>query len=112
MPKLVIPSEIKISPLNFKIRWNDRYLLVRGCSGEMLLADETIRIPHWLSPEFTFYHLIHEGLHAIRRLHGLELEAKEDEEREVTDLSTGITDFLLSLGIEPDFSKILEEEKK
>lgn len=110
--KLVIKPECKVGPLTLKIRWNDRVLWRDHSSAHVFLGEEIIRLSHGVSPEFTFYQLIHEGLHAIRKLHGLEAEDKVAEENEVLDLSTGITAFLLSLGIEPDFSQIPEEEPK
>ena len=109
--KLIIPSEVQIGGNKIRIRINERALDVAALAAQYSAYENIIRLsliyegrPRY-KPRIS-ESLIHEIIHAIDGLYLRELE-----EKQVGALASGLTQALMSLGIEPDFSKIPEEEK-
>lgn len=102
--KLIIPPECQIGAITYGIRRNDFLLHKMDRSGTINSKDQLIRIAHReVSQEFLI--LMHEALHGISDEQGYDFD-----EGCIKAISTGITIFLKSLGIEPDFSQIPEEK--
>lgn len=106
--KLIIPSECQIGSLIFEVCWNDDLLRRLDLVGQINSKDQRLRLAHRKSDQ-NFLNLIHEAIHGICMELGIE-SYKDNPEAFTDALSTGITIFLRSLGIEPDFSQIKEEE--
>ena len=105
--KLVIPPEVQVGAIMYGLCRNDRLLERLNLSGHINSKDQLIRIAH-RKPDQEFLILVHEAVHGI--CDELGITSDENTSEEFTKaLSTGITLFLLSLGIEPDFSQIKEE---
>jgi len=102
--KLVIPPQCQIGAITFGIRRNDALLHKLDKSGTINSLDQLIRIAH-RKVDLEFLVLIHEAFHGIIDELGYELD-----EGCTRALSTGLAIFLTSLGIEPDFSQIPEED--
>ncbi len=103
--KLKIPPECQIGAHTFRIRWSDRWLDARGVRGHESCEDQIVRLHTGQSISATFEALIHELDHIIEYTYGL-----EGNEKEVITRAAGLCQCLMSLGIEPDFSQIPEEE--
>ena len=100
----MIPPECQIGAITYDILRNDFLLEKMNRSGYINSREQKIRVAHReVSQEFLI--LMHEAFHGISDEQGYELE-----EGCIHALSTGLTIFLNSLGIEPDFSQIPEEE--
>ena len=109
--KLVIPSEVQIGGNIIRIRHNEEAMRIADLRGQISLSEGIIRLSYTFEgrPRTTtqlFESLLHEITHAVDHLYMRELE-----ERQVGALASGLTQALMSLGIEPDFSQIPEEEK-
>ena len=102
--KLIIPPQCQIGALTFGIRRNDFLLHKLDKAGTINSLDQLIRIAH-RKVDLEFLVLMHEAIHGIYDEQGL-----EQDEGVIRAISTGITIFLRSLGIEPDFSLIPEEK--
>lgn len=109
--KLVIPSQCQIGAHTYKIVVNEKALEVAGLRAQVTFAEETIRISfkekgYKRSNTMVFEALLHEILHVIDALYcGSELT-----EQQIESIGAGMSQPLLSLGVEPDFSQIQEEE--
>lgn len=112
--KLVIPSEYQIGAHTYKIRFNDKLLILADLKAQCSHPDQIVRLSAYgtqggkmrRSNTVLFEMLLHEILHPIDHLYcGSELT-----EQQIEAISAGLTQSLLSLGIEPDFSEIQEEE--
>lgn len=104
--KLKIPHECQIGAHTFPIRWSPKILdLQEARGGSEYREDIIIRLMPNRKPIAMFQTLIHEAIHMTDSVFGTD---RIDEEV-VKLLSGGLTQFLLSLGIEPDFSDIPEE---
>ena len=108
--KLVISSEVQIGGNRIRIRRNDKALEITDLRAQYSSSENIIRLsltyagrPRPISQ--IFESLLHEINHAIDGLYLRDLE-----EGQIGALATGQTQALLSLGIEPDFSEIPEEE--
>ena len=109
--KLIIPSEVQIGGNKLRIRINEKALDIADLSAQYSAYENIIRLSllHEGRPRYMpriFESLIHESIHAIDGLYLRELQ-----ERQVGALASGLAQAFLSLGIEPDFSKIPEEER-
>lgn len=103
--KLVIPQEVQIGAIKYGVRRNDRLLERLDLAGHVNSRDQLVRIAH-RKPDQEFLILVHEVVHGVCDEFGI---TGKDSEKFIKALSTGVTIFLQSLGIEPDFSQILEE---
>ena len=109
--KLQILSEVQIGGRKIRIRISEKALHIADIAAQASTHDDIIRLAlHYegrpRNNVEVFENLIHEILHIIDHLYIRELE-----ERQVGALSSGLAQALMSLGIEPDFSQILEEER-
>jgi len=105
--KLTIPAECQIGAHIIRIRESEKLLEKLEYRGSCNLKEQIIRLSfekRQLTSIFTT--LIHEGLHISIQLSGLELK-----EGEIVAISEFLGQFLLSLGVEPDFSQIPQEEQ-
>ena len=91
-----------------RIRWNKELLEHANNDAEFSYRKMVIRLNPARPHSVIFEGLIHELRHAGDSIFGF--EAKADPERVVTGESAALTQALISLGIEPDFSEIREEE--
>lgn len=105
--KLVIPPECQIGAMEVSIRFNDWVLHKMDVAAYINLKDQMIRLSHRKTDQ-EWLHLIHEALHGITDELGINFDGST--EAAINALSNGIVIFLDSLGIEPDFSQIPEEE--
>jgi len=104
--KLVIPPKCQMGVHPIRIRQSEKLLAKLDYRGSGNMKEGIIRLSFKERQlEDIFATLIHEGLHQAGILSGLELK-----EEEIIPLAEFMTQFLLSLGIEPDFSQIPEEE--
>lgn len=109
--KWIVPSEVQIGGRIIRIRVNEKALDVADLQSQLSLqADNIIRISLVLDGKaratiVVLQALCHEIAHAIDALY-----MKELEERQVGVLGEGFAQALISMGIEPDFSQIPEEE--
>jgi len=102
--KLIIQPQCQIGAIRYNIVRNDFLLEKQDKSGTINSKEQKIRIAHReVSQEFLI--LMHEAIHGIASEQGYDFE-----EGCVRAIATGVTIFLKSLGIEPDFSQIPEEE--
>lgn len=104
--KLIISPECQIGAHKIQIRQSENLLDKLDFRGSSNLKEQIIRLS-FEKRELTniWATLVHEGLHISGQLSGLDLK-----EGEVIALSEFLGQFLLSLGIEPDFSRIPTEE--
>lgn len=109
--KVIISSECQIGAHTYKIRVSEKALAVANLRGQVSYPEEVIRISlkHYdyeRSNTMIFEALLHEILHVVDALYcGGELTEQQTE-----SICAGMSQPLLSLGIEPDFSQIQEEE--
>ena len=104
--KLVIPPECQIGAHTFQIRYSDKIMEVMGTRGGCeYLEQHIIRLKTNRPASATFQTLLHEATHLITMLYNPELK-----EEDIWTIGAVLCQFLMSLGIEPDFSQILEEE--
>lgn len=105
--KLVIPPEVQIGAHTFRIRWSDKLLDMAKIKASESAREQIIRLHTGLADSDTFECLIHELTHAVEYICGTDME--NERESNTISRSAGITQFLMSMGIEPDFSKVPEE---
>jgi len=104
--KLVIPPECQIGAHTFKIRWSDQIMKVMEARGGVEYLEKlVIRLKSNRPVSATFQTLIHEATHLVSMLYNPDLK-----EEDVWTISAVLCQFLMSIGIEPDFSQIPEEE--
>lgn len=103
--KLVIPSEFEMGARTFRLRLNDRLLRELDFKAQLDDKQDLVRQAE-RSPMSMFESLIHEMLHEAHYLCG----DGDAPEGKILALSNFMAQGLASLGIEPDFSKIKEEE--
>lgn len=108
--KLVIPPECQVGGNKIRIRINEKALDIAGLSAQYSAYENIIRLSLIYDGKprdkaRVLESLIHELNHAVDGLYMRELE-----ERQVGVMASGWTQIFLSLGIEPDFSQIPEEE--
>ena len=103
--KLVIPPECQMGCRIIKIRFSDRILDWKEQRADESTKEEIIRLHTKQSDAATFETLLHEAKHISNYLYNV-----EEKEQSVDIASEALCQFLLSLGIEPDFSQIPEEE--
>jgi len=102
---MVIPSECQIGAHTYKIRWSKARMDSANLRGESDYRDQIIRLLPGRSPSQTTETLIHELLHIVSIIYYADLK-----EKEVLPTSEGLAQALMSLGFEPDFSQIPDEE--
>ena len=102
--KLVIPSKVQIGCRTFDIRMNDSLMEELDLKAQLVDSDDLIRMRQ-RSPTSMFESLIHELMHEVFYMCDL-----QDGEDSIRPLGVLMTQALMSLGIEPDFSKIPDEE--
>ena len=105
--KLVIQPECQVGPVKLRITHNNQILHKMDLSGHYSSRDETIYLASGISAEQIFNILVHELLHICSDESGADLE-----ENQITGTSYLLTQALLSLGIEPDFSQLPKEGKE
>lgn len=108
--KLVIPAEVQVGSNKIRIRINEKALDIADLSAQYSTYENIIRLSLLYNGKLrsiprVFESFIHEIEHAIDGLYIRELE-----ERQIGALASGLAQAFLSLGIEPDFSNIPEEE--
>lgn len=104
--KLVIPSECQIGAHTFKIVWSPKILDIQEAKGgSEYRQDLVIRLMPNRPITQTLQTLIHEAIH----LADFVFDVSNVREEETRILAGALTQFLFSLGIEPDFSQIQEE---
>ena len=101
--KLIIPPECQIGALKYSIRFNDWLLNKLDYKAHCSHKDQVIYLHTGLSPEGTFEDLIHELYHISSWT-----SAHDLEENSIKGNANCLTQALISLGIEPDFSLIPE----
>ncbi len=104
--RLVIPLECQIGGISFRIYYNDRLLEKMGLCAYISSKDQKIILTHRKTDQ-EFFNLIHEVVHGVVFENSIELG--DNKEQTVSALGIGLATFLVSLGIEPDFSEIPEE---
>lgn len=104
--KLVIPLRIQLAGISYKIVANDWLLDKMDHKAFFSSKDQKIYLHTGLSPEATFDCLIHEICHIASYTSGHELEEKAN-----VGISSLLGQAFLSMGIEPDFSIIPEEDE-
>ncbi len=114
--KLVIPVSVKAGHLNYKILFADKVLQIADVRAQVNHTQQEIRLSKYgtykashgieRSSAVLLEFLMHEILHIHNNLWcGGELTEQQTEA-----ISAGLAQSLMSLGIEPDFSQIPEEE--
>jgi len=105
--KLVIPGTAKVGAHDFKIVWSAKILdLLEAKGGSEYRSSHFIRLMTGRPVSQSFQTLMHEGIHQVDHV----FDAGELSENQVCTLAAGLCQFLMSLGIEPDFGQILNEE--
>lgn len=104
--KLVVPRTCQVGALGYVICYNDRLLEKMDLAAHISSRDQKIILSH-RQPDQEFHGLVHEAIHGVAAENGLEFR---DSEQVIATLSVGIVNFLVSLGIEADFSEIQEEQ--
>lgn len=108
--KFIIPPEYQIGAHTYRIRINNKALDIADLRANVSYNDQIIRLSTHLdgkprSNSMVFEALLHEVLHPINHLFmGGELSEQQHEQ-----ISTGLAQAFLSMGIEPDFSQIPKE---
>lgn len=106
--KLKIPHEFQLGAHTFKIVWSPKLLNAAGAKGQAeYLEKHIIRLRPGRPSSHTFNSLLHETIHLIDFIYGPDDDILEGTTR---FLAGGLCQALMSLGIEPDFSDIPEEE--
>ena len=103
--KLVIRPEIQIGALTYRIMYNDWLLDKLGFQAHCSSKDQKIYLHTGLTAIANFEDLNHELIHIASWT-----SAHEIDEDAVKGISNILTQALLNLGIELDFSQIPEEE--
>lgn len=105
--KLIIPPECQIGAHTFKILWSLKILNIMECKGGAEYQERhVIRIRPDRPKTQVFQTLLHEVIHIGDFVHN-----RHREEEDIGHLASTICQCLLSMGIEPDFSQIPEEDK-
>lgn len=102
--KLIILPNFQMGARTFKIRTNEKLLKELDLKAQLVDKEELVRLS-LRSPLAMFESLMHEMLHEASYLSG-ENVSEDKTQPEASFLAQG----LISLGIEPDFSQIPEEE--
>jgi len=106
--KFIIPPQFQMGARTFRVRINDKLLKELNFKGQLVDREELVRLSQ-RSPLSMFESLVHEMLHEAHYLCGLD-DATDAFEAKVIALSSFIAQGLVSLGIEPDFSLVPDEE--
>lgn len=104
---LKIPPSVQVGAHTFSIRFSDKWLDAAGVRGSESCKDQIIRLHKGQSVSATFEALIHELDHIVSYVFGIESGSCEEA---VVARGAGLTQVLMSMGIEPDFSEIPDEE--
>ena len=104
--KLVIPRECQVGSMSYEIVTNDWLLDKQDIKAQFSSMDQKIYLHTGLSPEATFDCLIHEIIHIANFATGKQLA-----ESDVVGIGSLLTQALFSMGIEPDFDKMPEEQE-
>ena len=105
--KLVISPTIRIGAVKHKVKFDDVLLEHDDLRGSYRVKDEIIRLASGRSPEQTWMVLIHEVLHICSNESGA-----DSDENGIRGTATLLAQATLSMGIEPDFSRILGGKTK
>lgn len=106
--KLIVSPQCQIAALTYDIVVSDWVLKKMDVRASCNFKELKVRLPKDnLRVEQTFTELIHELLHIVDDTAGFEMN-----EGDTIIRGNLLSQALLSLGIEPDFSRIPEEEKK
>lgn len=108
--KIVIPAECQIAAHTYRIRINNKALDVGELRAKVNYNQQIIRLSTHLdgqsrSSSMIFEALLHEMLHPINHL----FMGGALSEEQIEQVSAGLAQMLLSMGIEPDFSQVPEE---
>ena len=108
MTKLTIPPEFKLGCRTYKIRISEKILHETHCRAQVVDGEELIRLSQ-SQPFAMLESLMHELLHSIFFICGID-EDNDLDDKKITPMACLLAQALLTLGIEPDFSKIPDEE--
>ena len=103
--KLVIPSEIQVGAVKYRIVFSNKILEKMQDRASLNIKEEVIRLRSGCSAAQLFANLMHEIDHLAEDTAGISLEEQDSVSR-----ANLVAQALLSMGIEPDFSQIPEEE--
>lgn len=104
--KLVIPATVQIGAHENSIVWSPKVLDLMDCKGNSEYRNgHVLRLMPGRPVSQSFQTLIHEAIHQVDHVFGVG-DLSEDM---VCTLSGGLCQFLMSLGIEPDFSQVQRE---
>ena len=103
--RLVIPPECQIGARTYRIVYNDWLLDKLGLRANCSSKDQKIYLHTGLTAIANFEDLAHELTHIASWT-----SAHEIDEATIKGVSNILTQALLSLGIEPDFSQIPKEK--
>ena len=103
--KLIIPNECQIISRQYSIRFSETALRLSDARAQSDHIMQVIRLSRERPDTQKFENLIHEGIEAIQDCLNLELPHNT-----LIAISPTLAQFLVSLGIEPDFSQISEEK--
>ena len=104
--QLVIPQVVQIGGQEYKIAWwNQKMQRSAESTAQSSGKYQVIRLDREWSDTMKFEHLIHEIRHQVDYL-----LTNDTEERTIRAEGSYLCQAILSLGIEPDFSQIQEEE--
>ena len=107
--KLTIPSQVQLGCRTFRIRISEKILKEVNCKGQLIDKEELIRLSR-RSPASMFESLVHEIMHSIFYMCALDENPGIDESK-IIPMSIFFAQAIMSLGVEPVFDEIPEEEK-
>ena len=105
--KLQIQLTVQTAGLTYNIVFNKYLLEKMDDRASCNLKEQIIRLRRDMSNEYLFANLIHEIDHIAEDTAGIEIN-----ENETTARANLIAQAIMSMGIEPDFSLIPEENDK
>ena len=107
--KLTIPPEFQVGCKTFRIRISNKILREIDCKGQLVDKEDLVRLAS-RSPSSMFETLIHEIMHEIIYMCALNNSPSIDE-TSTAPMACFLAQALMSLGIEPNFDKIPNEEQ-
>lgn len=114
--KLVISPEVRMGAFSYKIVFSDKTMQIADVRAQVEHAEQVIRLSkhgtHWTTRAIprSSTALLEMLLHEIIHVHNHLWLGGDLTEQQIEAMASGLAQSLLSLGIEPDFSQIPEEE--
>ncbi len=102
--KLVIPPVIQIGPLKYSVVFSNKLMDKLSDRSSVNVKEQIIRLQDETSNEQLFANFIHEVDHVAEDTVGI-----ETNEQNTVGRANLMAHALLSMGIDPDFSKIPQE---